>query len=629
MINNVLTQRFNFFDITLYRDYSVLSSKPEKQKVSSIELETEGIDSLFLFLDDTKGLKKIPLSHTLFLHNKTEVKKKNTKFFYCQDSLSDDKVFINPFRTIYTQDESKLKKYYGNPFATIKTSIIERTINMSEDKISIRFSRFEKTRQVNCKYFRKHSYSMGVSMNLKTGNIVIYRGDKKLMKIRQNSFIFLEEVLRDFLKETKGCAHDFYISMGGEIDSKLTDKINKSFLDVFNDAEFNDMLFHAISSKAPQPDFLGVITPQTISNFAYKGFLKLFIQTNNIKVPNNYEELMLRWYPTKLFLKKNENKLVVSILDRIGLKTKSIIRLVHSNPKLDIAKLTLLGKYFGYSNVHKYVHNISPLYFDNGWRLFDDQNNIESMFSVLNDKFEYDIKDSERSVLLKLMNEFFNDINNFDTTLNIGSIKHQINQFNDHLDLITRIRRYIPEMEIRCQGLKDFHHEHLELSKIERTIKKGYSIQYTFKENLIKLIEETITPLSDGEDFYPVILKNDSQYTEEGAHMHHCVATYADRENSIIISVREKSPVGHERVTCEFDLQKEMVQAKYFCNAVPPERFEAIIEKLKHKVKNYRGSIKSIGKEKVPLTINGRTIEIIEPERNGIYDILFNHQADF
>jgi SepF-like predicted cell division protein (DUF552 family) len=54
-----------------------------------------------------------------------------------------------------------------------------------------------------------------------------------------------------------------------------------------------------------------------------------------------------------------------------------------------------------------------------------------------------------------------------------------------------------------------------------------------------------------------------------------------------------------------------------------------IIEKLKHKVKNYRGSIKSIGKERVPLTINGRTIEIIEPERDGIYDILFNHQAGF
>ena len=37
--------------------------------------------------------------------------------------------------------------------------------------------------------------------SLKTGNIIIYRGDKKIMKIRQNSFIYLQEILKEFLKE--------------------------------------------------------------------------------------------------------------------------------------------------------------------------------------------------------------------------------------------------------------------------------------------------------------------------------------------------------------------------------------------------------------------------------------------
>lgn len=624
MVNNVLTQRFNFFEINLYRDYSVLSSKPEKKKAESIELETDGIDKLLLFLEDENNNRVFHSNHTLFLHNKKEGKKKNTKYFYCEDGLSDEKVRISPLGTFYTQDEAKLKKYYGNPFASIKTSIFERTINMSDDKISIRFSRFEKTRQVNCKYFRKHSYSMGVSMNLKTGNIIIYRGDKKAIKIRQNSFLYLKEVLKDFLNETKTCVGFFLEGI-----PKRTLKINDKFLEVFNDAEFNDTLFHVLSSKVPQPDALHLINTKTITDFAYKGFVKLFVQTNNIKVPNDYEDLMLQWYPTKPYLKKNENKLVVSILDRIGLKSKSIIRLVHANPKIDISKLTLLGKYFGYSNVHKYIHNISPGYFNNNWKLYDDQANIESMFSVLNEKFEYDIKDSERSVLLKLINQFFSE-----TDLHATSIKHQIGQFNDHLDLITRIRRHIPEMEIRCQGLKDFHHEHIELSKIERSIKKGYSIQYTFKEDLIKHIEKVITPAmvntQDGQDFYPIILKTDGQYTEEGAHMHHCVATYADRENSIIVSIRETSAEGHERVTCEFNLQKELVQAKYFCNAAPPERFEAIVEKLMHRIKTYKGSIKSLGKEKIPLVINGRTIEVQERKEVGLYEMLFdNRQPDF
>lgn len=623
MVNNVLTQRFNFFEISLYRDYSVLSSKPEKKKAESIELETQGIDKLFLFLEDENNNRVFHSSHTLYLHNKKEGKKKNTKYFYCEDGLNDEKVRISPLGTFYTQDEDKLKKYYGNPFASIKTSIFERTINMSDDKISIRFCRFEKTRQVNCKYFRKHSYSMGVSMNLKTGNIVIYRGDKKAVKIRQNSFLYLKEVLKDFLSETKSCVGFF---LGDK--PKRSIKINEKFLERFNDKEFNDTLFHVLSSKVQQPDALYFINPKTITDFAYKGFVKLFVQTNNIKVPNDYEDLMLQWYPTKPYLKKNENKLIVSILDRIGLKSKSIIRLVHANPKIDISKLTLLGKYFGYSNVHKYIHNITPGYFKDNWKLFDDQTNIESMFSVLNERFEYDIKDTERSVLLKLINQFFNE-----TEIHPTSIKHQIGQFNDHLDLITRIRKHIPEMEIRCQNLKDFHHEHIELSKIERSIKKGYSIQYTFKEDLIKRIEEVITPAmintQDGEDFYPIILKTDGQYTEEGAHMHHCVATYADRENSIIVSIRESSAEGHERVTCEFNIQKELVQAKYFCNAVPPERFEAIVEKLTHRIKTYKGSIKSLGKEKIPLVINGKVIQIEERKEESIYEMLFNREPQF
>ena len=633
MINNILKQRFNFFEITLYRDYSTLSSRPEKEKVASIELETSGIDKIFLFLNETIPSRRLSANDTLFLHNKKGNKKKNTKFFYCADDLPDDKIKLYSFGTIYTQDENKLKKYYGDPFAKIKTTILERNISMSDEKISIRFCRFEKYRDLNCKYFRKSSHSMGVTMNLKTGNIIIYRGDKKVMKIRQNSFMYLQEILKDFLKETNACTYDFSL-LSPKSKPRPTDKINELFLNEFVDSEFNKILFHAISSKTQQPDSCDFADSKMITDFAYKGFLKLFVEVNEIKVPNNYEDLMLRWYPTKKYLKNNDNKLIVSILDRMGLKTKSLIKLLHSNPKLDLCKLTLLGKYFGYSNVHKYIHNLSPHYFDNNWILHDDKNNIESMYSILNDKFEYDIRDSERSVLLKLINDFFNDINLLSPAINDAqTIKHQIRQFNDHLDLITKIRVHIPEMEIRCQSLMDFHNEHLELSKIERSIKKGYSIQYTFKNDLIKRIEEVITPgmvnTLEGNDFYPVILKSDAEYTEEGAHMHHCVATYADRENSIIVSIREKSAEGHERVTCEFNTQKELVQAKYFCNAAPPERFEAIIERLKHRVTTYRGSIKSIGQEKIPLIINGRTIQIKEREHDGIYRLLFDNQGNF
>ena len=117
MVNNILKQRFNFFEITLYRDYSTLSSRPEKEKVASIELETKGIDDLFLFLDETITSKRVSTPDTLFLHNKKG--KKNTKFFYCADDLPDDKVQLYSLGTFYTQDETKLKKYYGVRYSHI------------------------------------------------------------------------------------------------------------------------------------------------------------------------------------------------------------------------------------------------------------------------------------------------------------------------------------------------------------------------------------------------------------------------------------------------------------------------------------------------------------------------------
>ena len=110
--------------------------------------------------------------------------------------------------------------------------------------------------------------------------------------------------------------------------------------------------------------------------------------------------------------------------------------------------------------------------------------------------------------------------------------------------------------------------------------------------------------------------------------MHHCVATYADRENSIIVSLREDSAFGSERVTSEFNaMDKNCVQSKYFCNAKPPERFGEALAILKNKVLSYPYSIKSIGKEKVPLVINGIEVKK-EPNASDLFLQLIDDYVD-
>ena len=208
--------------------------------------------------------------------------------------------------------------------------------------------------------------------------------------------------------------------------------------------------------------------------------------------------------------------------------------------------------------------------------------------------------------------------------------------------MLEKIKVYLPDTELKSENVKSFHHEHIEYSKLYRTIQKGYSIQYTFEKRLVDHIEdviyspktvwladELISQPVDGEPtlFYPVILKTDGEYSEEGEHMHHCVATYADREQSLIISIRKDSPFGTERVTCEFDTRtKNMIQAKSFCNAKPPEEFEFAIDKVEHRIDIFRGSIKSTGKEKIPLVING--VEIKQPKVETTYDFLMQEIND-
>jgi hypothetical protein len=108
--------------------------------------------------------------------------------------------------------------------------------------------------------------------------------------------------------------------------------------------------------------------------------------------------------------------------------------------------------------------------------------------------------------------------------------------------------------------------------------------------------------------------------------MHHCVASYADREQSIIVSIREGSTEGRERVTCEFNLQKHLVQAKYFCNAQPPAHMEyAILNHLSPKVRRNAklGLLHASEKLKVPIIINGVEVKKEESISHYDYDLYF------
>ena len=378
----------------------------------------------------------------------------------------------------------------------------------------------------------------------------------------------------------------------------------------FDNKIFLNTLYRTLCSVMDVEDYSDKIGKDVGINLISEMIVKLFVKLKKIKVPNQYENYIVNWYPTQKYLKKNDNKLIAAILDRLNLKTKSFIKLFHDNPNVNIKNLITLSTMFGHTDLKKYIPNIDTRYYIDSPSL--SRKSLESYYPpITNNSYEHGLTQREKSRLTKLLNSVFCEVSV--DTMPENLVGDQMRQIIDHILMINKIRQYIPTIELKSTNIKDFHHEHIEYSKIERSIQKGYSIEYTFDQRLIKFIEHEMLPPGGGDQYIPVILKTDGEYSEEGSHMHHCVGSYADKELSLIISIRKNGRFGHERVTCEFNVKsKELVQAKYFCNAVPPQEFEFAINKLSHMIKMYRGSIQSTGKQKIPLVINGIEIPMIE-----------------
>jgi hypothetical protein len=585
MNGNILSQRLNYFAIKAFKDYSIIP---------------DANDSSFTQKDDNN----YRMEYHVNIHPKIEGKR-NGKVIYCEEPGFGFFVKLEPLlknEFWYTLSEKQLKRHYMRLFSDVRTHVTERTITLNEEFLTFRLNRWTKERDVNCKYFKKYSKTLGVKINLKTGNILIYYRQTKKHKrkqlgdtFRQNNFGFLYKILREIIQDTSPA---------------LNTRINTEYLMEINPNEFINKLFETLSNLN-NSDY-SINKDYTIDD-VFSIIIKQFVKLKKIKTPDNYENYLINWYPTQKYLKKNDNKLIVAILDKLNLKTKSFIKLFHENPHVNINNLIILSQMFGYETINKYLPNLNEKFY-----LIKSTELAIGDYTPNDEKHDFLLNSNEKNRLLKLLNSY--------TDIDEIRLKNIFHELNDHFMMIKRIREILPETELRAQNHIDFKSEHIELSKIENLIKKGYSIQHTFETTLIKCIEKEITCLSNNyetELFYPVILKTDEEYSEEGKHMHHCVSSYVDRKKSIIISLRKGGIMGNERVTCEFNIEnKQIIQAKYFCNDAPPEEFKLSLKTLISRVKTYKGMIGPIGTEKVPLVINGVKLEI-KPTPKTWFEALF------
>ncbi len=516
-----------------------------------------------------------------------------------------------------TTKDRHIKKHYGDPFSEIEVHLIRRSIVKNGDKITIKSYRHSKHRYFNCKYFKKNTFIESLTINTKTGNFTTLscsigrKGIKKTL-FRTNSFNQLKNV---FINGPDG-PFRFLRNHASTYKQLLPD-----FSKYMDDFEFNNKI----------KDILGFNTflfsnGSHFKEYFYNQIIEWFVKTKNIKVPNDYVNLLTSMYPTEKYLKKNDRKLVASILDLFQIKSKITIKILHEEPDIPIDVLCRLCYLFG-DDFPKYIGSINKNIFQKSkYRTnISSPMGLESMSKHFIPKFKthgFHIKDIEKENLVKLFNSE-------DKGGRLVFSDAQMLLIWDHFKMINKIREFEPDLIMNATNWNKFDGEHGQFTKIIRAIKKGYVIQYVYPEISVNQIQQPIK-VSDVDDYKlitPHILTREEEYIEEGSFMHHCVATYAETDTSMIVSLRTEDK--QDRVTCEFNLSDgRLIQSRHFSNRQPPTYFNYAIEQVSDIVRlNARfGTLGWIKKEKVPVKINGIEVKKEDREPRSIGDLFFDER---
>lgn len=503
---------------------------------------------------------------------------------------------------ILNSDES-IKKLYADPTVQMNAFIYERVVKVEDDKLILKINKFIKIRRIGRKYFKKRFQSSYLKFDLKTGNFLTVEANgtsrkNRESKLRVNNFF----ELKDF------CQSSNFFRVNDTVVGELRGDFASK--DPFDDQPIFELLKEYVGISIPKQ-----VTNKTVSwlgiydyvrNYEADLFAELcekFIKLKGIKTPNGeYNDLLCDFYPTEKYLKKNDRKLILSILDMLGLKSKYSNKILHQYMNIDIGYYGVIHKLLGGV---KYMGDINPKVYETitcnvGWH--HHSRTSKFLYPRLLD-FECDLSPLEKINFVKLLNSFVSN----DEIKSHGTVG--IIELIDHFKMLKTIREVDPTMMMKATTLSEFTEEHKSLSVMLRYIRKGTVVTYKFDEEMVSSVEEPIHIEGKG-TFYPYILKNENEYYEEGQKMHHCVGGYYNKDRSVIISLRTKED---ERVTCEYTADKGInVQSKYFCNKQPPEEFSiAILTVLNGRCYEWakKNKLKSIEMVEEPLVINGKVVK--------------------
>jgi len=476
-----------------------------------------------------------------------------TEFFNMASrwEVPEGKVFTIDKRQSYVS-EDYWKKESFNLFvdALVRRLTIILTKNEKKNQIKLSVFAFMKGKKTGKRYYWKTSDNLHLSFNTKINDFFVIsqmkRGTKWFNSINRNHFKGMDKSL---------------FTLPGIIESLLLQDNREKFegsRDMITDA-WQATLIKLQEELNISSNFLRTKYPTNILNDIV---LPWFLSKKDIKLPNNGKRLLIEHYPGIKTLRKNKMNLGKSVLLNREIYSKYSNKLLNTLVDFNIWVYKDFVDSFG----KHYIKKLSK-------ELFINDNHIHIPMEAIKS-----LSPREKNNLIKLYNI---------------TVSHQECLFSkditDHLYLQERLYRKDIKVKLKAQNLKEFDTEHLEWSTILAKAQRVNEIKYNYNPLFVDEVETPIT--HNSQTYYPLILKDDLEYTEEGSYQKHCVGSYIDRYECDIISIRR---ADGQRVTLEYIIDKEkkkatLAQTKLKHNKYPDEEWKRIIyflgETITHLVK--------------------------------------------
>jgi hypothetical protein len=392
------------------------------------------------------------------------------------------------------QGEEEYLKNYPNLLTSCYLNRHLYVIEENEDKIALKVFTYRNHREVGKRYFKTRKTITYLTFNYKRK--LFYSGEAQFK--RKQKIGFINKINITNLNNTRIFPVLSKYNQGYGSGDKL--------FDIFLNRIIEKLGLNIESNKKPKEKYYEII-----------------LQNGKIKYPNAFLKFSEMFAPFKE-VRKHDANLVTWLMKKHNLKGRKIKSLFNRHDNIDLNGIVQLYNLLGQDLFNKIKDEVFIT------------EKIYSNYNPVCEGLPADI------FLTKKEKE------NIAKILNTTDSETLLNSLNDHIQYKTTLKRYGEHVKITATNYDDYVKEHSEWSTLVQSYRSGTVKRFYGDEAY--LIEKPI--VSNGDIYYPVLLKTTEQYENESMVQSNCVRTYSEKPYCFIISLRKGSIDSDVRASIEF-----------------------------------------------------------------------------